>query len=98
LTKPKIFVIIKVRNRKGAYSLKGFIFIEILWLIISSIILLEYAPVMAKLSFKDQIIVFLIFIIGGPFFAIVNILEAILNVILPEGWDNDDDSGGDIKW
>lgn len=53
---------------------------------------------MAKLSFKDQIIVFLIFIIGGPFFAIVNILEAILNVILPEGWDNDDDSGGDIKW
>jgi hypothetical protein len=97
LTKPKIFVIIKVRNRKGAYSLKEFIFIEILWLIISCIVLLEYAPIMAELSLKDKLIVFFIFIIGGPFFAIVNILEAILNAIFPEGWD-DDDSGGNIKW
>lgn len=52
---------------------------------------------MAELSLKDKLIVFFIFIIGGPFFAIVNILEAILNAIFPEGWD-DDDSGGNIKW
>lgn len=31
----------------------------------------------------------IIFIIGGPFFAIVNVLEGILNVIMPEGWDDD---------
>ena len=26
--------------------------------------------------------------IGGPFFIAVNILEALLDMILPEGWDN----------
>jgi hypothetical protein len=27
--------------------------------------------------------------VGGPFFAIVNVLEALLDCFLPEGWDED---------
>ena len=62
----------------------------ILWSIISMVIMIEYAPACKDLSAKDQLIVMLIFIIGGPIFAAANILEAILSCILPEGWDDDD--------
>ena len=37
----------------------------------------------------DFILAGVIFIIGGPFFAIVNVLEGILNIIMPEGWDDE---------
>ena len=36
----------------------------------------------------DYMLAGFIFLIGGPFFAIVNVLEGILNVIMPEGWDD----------
>ena len=62
----------------------------ILWSIISMVAMIEYAPACKDLSAKDQLIVMFIFIIGGPIFAAANILEAILNCILPEGWDDDD--------
>ena len=32
----------------------------------------------------------LIFLIGAPAFTLVNFLTAILDVILPDGWDNDE--------
>ena len=38
--------------------------------------------------------IYIIFIIGGPFFAISNILQELLNTILPEGWDNENDFKG----
>lgn len=66
------------------------IMVMILWTIISMIIMIEYAPACKDLSIRDQLIVIFIFIIGGPIFAAANILEAILNCILPEGWDDDD--------
>ena len=62
----------------------------ILWCIISMVTIIEYAPVCKDLSIPDQLIVIFIFIIGSPIFAAANILEAILNYILPEGWDDDD--------
>lgn len=66
------------------------VMVIILWTIISMIIMIEYAPACKDLSISDQLIVIFIFIIGGPIFAAANILEAILNCILPEGWDDDD--------
>jgi hypothetical protein len=35
------------------------------------------------------LIVGIILMVGGPFFAIANVLEALLDCFLPEGWDED---------
>jgi hypothetical protein len=61
----------------------------ILWAIISLLIMIQYAPACKDLSNNDKLIVGIIFMIGGPFFAIVNILEVFLDCFLPEGWDDD---------
>lgn len=61
----------------------------ILWAIISLLIMIQYAPACKDLSNNDKLIVGIIFMIGGPFFAIVNILEVFLDCLLPEGWDDD---------
>lgn len=67
--------------------------ISILWLTLSTLAMVQYAPMCKDLSLKDQFIVMTIFVIGGPFFAIANILEVLLDCILPEGWDDDDPKG-----
>lgn len=61
----------------------------ILWAIISLLIMIQYAPACKDLSNNDKLIVGIIFMIGGPFFAIVNILEVFLDCFLPEGRDDD---------
>ena len=65
------------------------IIIMILWAIMSLLVMIEYAPYCKNLKPNEQLIVGIIFIIGGPIFTIANILEAILNYFLPEGWDDD---------
>lgn len=67
------------------------IIIAILWSLMSLLLVIEYGPLCSQLSKKDKTIVFFIFLIGGPILAAANILEAILNTILPEGWGDDDD-------
>lgn len=69
------------------------IIITILWSICSLLLMVQYAPMCNKevMSKLDILIAGTIFIIGGPFFAIGNILTAILDLILPEGWDDDRD-------
>ena len=59
----------------------------ILWAVLSLLAMIQYAPVCKDLSNNDKIIVGIIFLIGGPFFAIANVLEALLDCFLPEGWD-----------
>ena len=59
----------------------------ILWAVLSLLVMIQYAPVCKKLSNNDKLIVGIILIIGGPFFAIANILETLLDCFLPEGWD-----------
>ena len=65
------------------------IIIMILWATMSFLIMMQYAPVCKDLSSNDKIIVGIIFIIGGPVFVMANVLEAILDCFLPEGWDDD---------
>lgn len=67
------------------------IIISILWTIISTIMFIPNMPAAKDLSEQDKIIVILIFLIGGPFFAIANILEQLLDCIMPPGWGGDDD-------
>lgn len=66
----------------------------ILWFTLSSLAVLEYAPACNDLKWYKQLFVAMIFLLGGPFFAISNILTAILDCILPEGWDDQDDFKG----
>lgn len=66
--------------------------VAILWSATSCLLIIEYAPYTKDLKKVDAAIVFMIFLLGGPIFTIANILEAFLNVLLPEGWGNDDEN------
>jgi hypothetical protein len=65
----------------------------ILWAIFALITAMEYAPYCKDLSFGKQMVV-LIICLAGPIFALNNILSSLLDMILPEGWNDDDDSKG----
>jgi hypothetical protein len=68
--------------------------ILILWSILSLLLIVQYRPICSKLPIKDKIVVGIIFIMGGPILAAASIFEAILDIILPEGWNDDDDFKG----
>lgn len=61
----------------------------ILWGTMSLLVMIQYAPYCKDLPFYEQLIVGLIFMIGGPIFTIANVLESILDCFLPEGWGDD---------
>ena len=65
----------------------GAIIISILWATMSLLVMIQYAPFCKDLSKVDQLMVGIIFLIGGPIFTMANVLEAILDCYLPEGWD-----------
>ena len=65
------------------------IIIGVLWAIMALLMMIQYAPACKNLSWQDQLLVGIIFIVGGPIFMAANVLEAILDCILPEGWDED---------
>lgn len=65
------------------------IIITILWAIMSLLVMIQYAPFCKDLSPSDKMIVGIIFLIGGPIFTAANVLEALLDCFLPEGWGND---------
>ena len=66
------------------------IIIIILWGTLSTISFMEYVDAAKDLKGWSQILFFFIFIIGGPIFGINQILTALLDTLLPEGWDDDD--------
>lgn len=66
------------------------IIIIILWATCSLLTMIQYAPFCKDMPTGDFLLAGIIFIIGGPFFAIVSVLEALLDCIMPEGWDSDD--------
>lgn len=71
----------------------GGIIIVLLWGVISTLEFIEYVPFIKEIKSKyNKFIVLLIFLIGGPFFAITNVLNYILDILMPEGWDDEDDS------
>lgn len=62
----------------------------ILWITLSLNAFIGYAALVSELPWLDKIIVCLVFMIGGPAFGINQILTAILDLIFPEGWDDED--------
>lgn len=69
----------------------GIFITVILWGVLSTIMFIPHMPATKDLSEQDKIIVMIIFLIGGPFFAIANVLEQLLDCIMPPGWGGDDD-------
>jgi hypothetical protein len=67
------------------------IIVIILWATLSLLAMIENAPYCKNLSPMDSFVVFIIFALGGPIFALNTVLTMILSLILPEGWDDDDD-------
>lgn len=65
------------------------IVILILWAILSLLVAIQYGPACKDLKTGPMIAVMIIFIVGGPIFAAANILEALLDCFLPEGWSDD---------
>ena len=66
------------------------IIIAVLWATCSLLIMIQYAPYCADMSAGDYFFAGLILIIGGPFFVISKVLESLLDIIMPEGWDSND--------
>lgn len=67
------------------------IIIEIIWMVMAAILMFQYIDMMKDLSKSDTLVVIIVLFIGTPFFFMVNILEAILDAIFSEGWDDEDD-------
>lgn len=65
--------------------------IALLWSLISSSVMIEYLPFCVNLNARERIVVIIILLIGGPIFALNNVLMMILDSIFPEGWDDDND-------
>ena len=65
------------------------IIIIILWATCSLLTMIQYAPFCQNMPTENFLLAGTIFIIGGPFFAIVSVLETMLDTIMPEGWDSD---------
>jgi hypothetical protein len=51
-----------------------------------------YISCIKDLNKIELLFFIIIFLIGGPIFAANNILTMLLDNILPEGWDDDDNS------
>ena len=67
------------------------IIIETIWMVMAAALMFQYIDMMKDLSKPDILVVIIVLFIGAPFFFMVNILEAILDAIFLEGWDDDDD-------
>lgn len=81
--------------------------IEVLWLFLWMMLCLEYFDILSAVGKVSRLVAMFIFLIGAPFFLIVNVLEAIISMIFPKGWDgmmmiqeevSKDRPFGSIRW
>ena len=64
--------------------------ITIMWLAIFAMLSFQYMDILTAISTEKQLVALFIFLIGAPCFLIVNVLEEVLDYILPGGWDDDE--------
>ena len=64
--------------------------ITIMWLAIFAMLSFQYIDILTTISPGKQLAVLFVFLIGAPCFLIVNVLEEVLDYILPGGWDDDE--------
>lgn len=54
---------------------------------------IQIIPACAELKNSERFFVIILCLVGGPIIAAANIIEALLDLILPEGWNDDDFKG-----
>ncbi|MGN1158126.1 MAG: hypothetical protein ACI4TK_18300 [Agathobacter sp.] len=64
--------------------------ITIMWLAIFAMLSFQYMDILTTVSPGKQLAALFVFLIGAPCFLIVNVLEEVLDCILPGGWDDDE--------
>ena len=66
----------------------------ICWIIMICFVLVEYAEDIAEADIPaaNKILVGIILIIGAPIMCFYSIIDDVLNILLPEGWDDNDDN------
>lgn len=64
--------------------------ITILWLAIFTMLSFQYMDILTTVSPEKQLAALFIFLIGAPCFLIVNVLEEILDYVLPGGWNDEE--------
>lgn len=62
--------------------------IIIFWICSSLLCLLQNREIIGEVSEENKPFVYAVYIIGGPIFMISNVLEEILDLLMPEGWDS----------
>ena len=65
------------------------VIILILWILMSLLVFIQYAPMAKEIKTIDKLIFIMICLIGGPIFTLANILESLLGCVLPEGWSDE---------
>ena len=64
--------------------------ITVMWLAIFAMLSFQYMDILTTVSPEKQLAALFVFLIGAPFFLIVEVLEEVLDYILPGGWDDDE--------
>ena len=64
--------------------------ITVMWLAIFAMLSFQYMDILTTVSPGKQFAALFVFLIGAPCFLIVNVLEEVLDYILPGGWDDDE--------
>lgn len=59
------------------------------WIILAIRLMMNFWDIMDEIGVSAQLVLMLVLTIGAPFFFIVELLELIIDFILPEGWDSD---------
>ena len=72
--------------------------IQILWGATWIMLCVEHIPVMLECTPAGRLAAMLIFLIGAPFFLVSNALEALLDLIFPDDWDDGDGGNNYFKY
>lgn len=67
--------------------------IIVFWACSSLLCLLQNRDTINEVKEENKPIVYAVYIIGGPIFMISNVLEEILDLLMPAGWDNIEGKG-----
>ena len=62
----------------------------IFWFVFSSICFVEYFHIIKELDDGEKVLVIVLLLIFGPAIVMSNLAEEMLDLILPEGWDDND--------
>ena len=63
----------------------------LIWFIVGFFVFTQNTEYIVDMPGRTSFLVFLIFVIGGPFFVITQVVETLLNLFLPEGQEGRED-------